>query len=335
MTLRNDIAPLVETIIEPVYLVGGSVRDHLMGLEPKDYDFATPHAPEMIEASIRRSGRKPFLTGKRFGTIGVKIAGTLVEITSFRTETYRRGSRKPDVEFVDDLSADLSRRDFTINAMALRQNRLIDPHDGRSDIEHRLIRSVGTATSRFKEDPLRMLRAARLAAQLGFTIEPETLKSMARNSYRILEVSRERWVAEMDRLLLSPAVFSGLDYLMETRLISYMIPELSIQKGYDQNSRYHGKTLWEHTLAMVSLTEPEIEMRWAALLHDMAKPFVRVDKEDRSTYAKHDILGAEMVIRLGRYLRWSNNRIERVSGLVRDHLKESTPLRDADDRAKH
>ncbi|MEA3471752.1 MAG: HDIG domain-containing protein [Thermodesulfobacteriota bacterium] len=330
----NELYEKVKTIISPVYMVGGSVRDYLLGVEPKDYDFSTPHEPETIERKIREAQRKPFLTGKRFGTIGVKIGGHLVEITTFRTERYQRGNRKPEVEFVDDIVADLSRRDFTINAIAMRDGRIIDPFSGSRDIKEKKIRCVGNATSRFKEDPLRMLRAARFAAQLGFVVEDNVLKTITKLNHRILEVSKERWVGELDRLLLAPFAEKGLRCLMDTGLLNYIIPELSLQREYDQRSRYHSYDLWEHTIRVTSQVSTDIDLRWAALLHDMAKPFVRCDKEDRSTYAKHDILGYEMVMRLGRYLKWSNRRLKAVGELVRDHLKDESPLRESDNNSK-
>lgn len=330
----NEVYEKVKSIISPVYMVGGSVRDCLLGVEPKDYDFSTPHEPETIEQRIREAKRKPFLAGKRFGTIGVKISGHLVEITTFRTEMYPKGSRKPHVAFVDDIAVDLSRRDFTINAIAMRDGIMIDPFSGGRDIEKKRIRCVGNATTRFMEDPLRMLRAARFAAQLGFVVDDAALKAIKKLNHRILEVSKERWMAELDRLLLAPFVEQGLRCLMDTGLLNYIIPELSLQREYDQRSRYHSHDLWEHTIRVISQVPPDRDLRWAALLHDMAKPFVRCYKDDRSTYAKHDILGYEMVIRLGRYLKWSNRRVKVVSELVRDHLDDENPLRESDNNAK-
>ncbi len=330
----TTIPERVEEIISPVYEVGGSLRDELMGQEPKDYDFSTPHDPEYIERKIREAKKRPFLIGKRFGTIGLKLGGKLVEITTFRVETYESGSRKPQVAFVDDITADLGRRDFTVNAIARRDNRIIDPFGGREDIKSKIIRCVGAPTTRFREDPLRILRVARLAAQLGFAIDASTEKSMKKTAHRILEVSKERWVAELDRLLMTAGAESGLRYLMDTGLFTYILPELSLQKNYDQNSSYHRHNLWEHTLRVISKTPFDLDLRWAALLHDIAKPFVRLEKGDRSRYAKHDILGADMVVRLGRHLRWSNKRIAQVSSLVRDHMDDESPLRDADKRAK-
>lgn len=330
----NEVYNKVKEIINPVYMVGGCVRDKLLGLEPKDYDFCTSLMPEEIENTIRKAGRRPYLTGKRFGTLGVKIDGQLVEITTFRNEKYKTGNRKPDVIYVKDITADLSRRDFTINAIAQREERLIDPFNGRTDLHLKIIRCVGKANERFKEDPLRMLRAGRFASQLDFSIEEETENKAKQLSYKILEVSKERWVIELDKLLMAKKPSTGLDFLARARLLRYIIPELALQIDYDQNSPHHKQMLWEHTLDVVDFSVFDINLRWAALLHDIAKPFTRIDREDRSNYIKHDLLGREFVEKYGRYLKWSNERRETVKNLVESHLMEDSPLRKADVRAK-
>lgn len=325
----------VSAIINPVYLVGGSVRDVVMGRPCYDYDFTTPVDPDRIEELVREVGRRPYLLGKRFGTVGFKVAGHLVEVTTFRAETYEGDSRQPSVEFLAKLEGDLGRRDFTMNALALHDGRaIIDLFGGRADIEARIIRAVGNPRERIKEDPLRMLRAARFASQLGFAVEPETVSAMERYAHHILHVARERWVTELDKLLVGDDVAAGLNLLAETHLLRYLLPELALQVGYDQNSHYHDRTLWEHTVAVVTATPPDITLRWAALLHDVAKPFVRTEKSDRSTYVKHDVLGAEIAERTGLYLKWSTARRREVRELVRDHMLDTSPLKQADDAAK-
>lgn len=330
----DQVFEKVEEIVSPVYAVGGSLRDELLGIDPVDYDFATPHRPEYVEECIRKGGKRPFLTGKRFGTIGLRLEGRLVEITTFRTEKYGEGKRSPEVVFVDGITEDLARRDFTINAMARRGERIIDPFGGRDDLKNGLIRAVGNAATRFREDPLRMLRAIRFSAQLDFEIEGKTLQSIVKSSHRILQVSKERWMIEMDRLLLCPFLERGLRAFMDSGLCRFMIPELSLQNKYEQNTIYHARNLWDHTVRAVLSSPPEINLRWAALLHDIAKPFVRVEKGDRSTYALHDLLGYDMVLRLGTHLRWSNDRIGGVSRIIRNHRLPDSPLREADDAAK-
>lgn len=323
----------IETVVSPVYQVGGACRDELLGLTPKDFDFATPLSPDEVEAAIKAAGKRAYNIGKRYGTMGMKMDGQLVEITTFRHEAYAPGSRKPQVEFVQDITADLSRRDFTINAIAKRGSRYIDPFGGRLDLLEKTIKAVGNPKDRYKDDPLRMLRAARFAAQFGFTVESNTEAQAGKSAHKIIEVSRERWVQEMDKLLLTNTPSIGLDFLARTRLLNFMIPELSLQVGYDQNSPYHSLTLWEHTKRVVDLTPSDVTLRWAALLHDIGKPFTRTEKADRSNYIKHDLLGAELVNRIALQLKWSNDRREQVSKLVLNHMQETSPLRKADTAA--
>lgn len=324
----------VKKIVSPLYMVGGAVRDKILGNVPKDFDFTTPLTPDEIEASIRKAGRRPYLTGKRFGTLGVKINGNLIEITTFRNEKYKSGSRKPEVTFVKDITADLSRRDFTINAIAKTGDRYIDPFGGRKDIQDKIIRCVGKPNERFKEDPLRMLRVARFASQLEFEIHPSIYHAVNSMNYKILQISKERWVAELDKLLLADHPEVGLEFLAKTKLLNFILPELSLQIAYEQNSPHHNFTLWEHTKRVVLNTPKEINLRWAGLLHDIGKPFVRTDREDRSNYIKHELLAVEFVTRLALYLKWSNDRREIIKNLVLHHLEQDSPLKEADEKGK-
>jgi poly(A) polymerase len=330
----RDVYEAVAEVISPVYLVGGSVRDALMGRDCGDYDFTTPLDPDTIEARVRQAGRRPYLVGKKFGTVAFKVDGQTVEVTTFRTETYAEHTRKPDVEFVSELAADLSRRDFTVNAMAQQGDDVTDLFGGRADMEAGVIRAVGDPRERFAEDPLRMLRAARFSAQLGFAVEPATVAAMRRLAHRILLVARERWVAELDKLLVGPNAAAALRLLADTDLLRYLLPEIALQVGYDQNSRYHDRTLFEHTLGVLEATPPDVTLRWAALLHDIGKPYARAEKPGRSTYVGHELIGAEMVERMALYLKWGNKRRGDVVRLVREHLSAESPLRAADDSAK-
>lgn len=327
----------VKKLVDPVYLVGGCVRDLLLNKEPKDYDFCTPLLPEVIEANIKKANKRAYLTGKRFGTLGVKINSKITEITTFRSETYTKGSRKPEVEFVNDITADLSRRDFGINAIAWKDGKFIDPFAGRIDLLEKKIRSVGHPTHRIKEDPLRMLRCGRFMSQLNFEVDDFLKCSVKKHSYKIIGISRERWVSELDKLLQAENPTEGLKFLADTRLLNFMIPELALQVNYDQNSPYHDLDLWSHTLEVVKATpHTDLDLRWSALLHDIAKPFVRTDKKHKqqSNYIKHDYLGAEIVEKTARYLKWSNDRRKAVKELVRDHLREECPLRPYDNWKK-
>jgi putative nucleotidyltransferase with HDIG domain len=330
----NHAYEAVSAVVSPVYLVGGSLRDTLLGRPAEDLDFATPLDPDSIEAAVRAAGKRPYLVGKKFGTVGFKVDGRIVEVTTFRTEVYEEGTRKPQVNFVEALEDDLARRDFTINAMALGDGDLVDPFGGREDLDARLIRAVGSARERFCEDPLRMLRAARFVAQLGFDVDAETVSAMHKLAHRILFAARERWVSELDKLLVGPSATTALRLLAETNLLRYLLPELHLQVGYEQNSRFHDRTLFEHTLGVLEATPLDVTLRWAALLHDIGKPYMRVDKPDRSTYVRHDLVGAELVERIALYLKWGNARREEVTTLVREHMQPDSPLRAADDSAK-
>jgi len=336
--MKDKILKEVGNIISPVYLVGGCVRDHLLGLTPKDWDLTTPLLPEEIEHRIREAGRRPYLTGKRFGTIGVKIDGQLVEITTFRSETYISGSRKPQVQFVQALESDLSRRDFTINSMAIGQDGTIyDPFNGKRDLEYNILRCVGKANERLKEDPLRLLRAARFISQLGFVMDEDDEDMCLQLNYKILEVSKERWVMELDKLLMGEYVDEGLNFLARTEILRYILPELWLQIGYDQRNEHHTRTLWDHTVKAVESCDKSIELRWAALLHDIAKPIMAKEKKNslgQWNYHKHDLVGAEMALKLAYYLRWSNDRRETVVSLIKNHMDEESPLKKADRLAK-
>lgn len=325
----------LEEIIKPLYEVGGSLRDELLGKEPKDHDYCTPLLPDEVERLVRDAGLRPFTVGKRFGTVGFRFMGKYVEVTTFRTERYAEGSRKPSVEFTESVTHDLSRRDFTINAMARRGGRLIDPFGGREDLAAGVIRFVGNARERIVEDPLRMLRACRFAAQLGFTVDPDGIKKMRRSAHRILLVSRERWVQELDKLLLSDDVETGLSLLDVCGLLPYVLPEVAAQVGYDQNSDHHDFDLWTHTKMVVASTPPDLALRWAALLHDIGKPATRtVNARGRCNYVGHDMVGAEMARKVGAYMNWGHDRTRELVALIEGHLADSSPLRRHDNAAK-
>ncbi|MDP2691861.1 MAG: CCA tRNA nucleotidyltransferase [Candidatus Gracilibacteria bacterium] len=363
-----------------LYLVGGSVRDKLLNIPHTDLDFTTPTQPDDIEAAVKKAGFKPFIIGKRFGTVAFKDLHSffqlstldprpstpnselrtpnseLIEITTFRTETYGK-TRKPQVEFVQDITADLSRRDFTVNAMAIDdEGRLIDPFEGYADLKAEKIRFVGNPSVRINEDPLRMLRACRLSAQFDFVPTTETKLRITQNAHKILNISKERWTSEMDKILTSRHPHRGLDMLVQTELLRYILPEIWIQYHYDQNSPYHRLSLFEHTKKTVQMVENDINIRWAALLHDVGKPFTRADKtiskhlfnitglkesvkrlwkrDTQANYPHHAELGAEFVEKIGKHLRWSTKRIETTKKMVLNHLKGGSPIGEADSNSR-
>lgn len=245
LAIQRTVMDILGT--EHVYLVGGSVRDIVMGNTPKDYDFCTPLLPDEMEAKIVAAGRHPYGIGKKFGTMGFKVpyeapatqrkgkgyeATTkevfeYVEVTTFRSEIYTSKSRKPEVQFVPNLDEDLARRDFTFNAMVLKPDGTIyDPYGGKLDIHAKMIKTVGAPKDRIQEDPLRMLRAARFVARYGFTIDVNFIGKARQLADRIYDVSVERWIQEMDKLLVSNHYGSGLKAMEDMGLLYRILPEL-------------------------------------------------------------------------------------------------------------
>jgi tRNA nucleotidyltransferase (CCA-adding enzyme) len=325
----------IQKIIPTIYQVGGSVRDEILGKAPKDFDYTTPYTPDEIEAMVKANGRRAYLTGKRFGTIGFKLDGDFIEVTSFRIEVYNN-TRKPEVKFGISLEEDLSRRDFTINSLAKDiDGNIIDLFGGIDDINNKLIRCVGTPKQRFKEDPLRILRAIRFATQLGFRIDDKTKEYMFKMRMSLLRISKERWMQELDKILLSDNVRIGLDLLMELQIFNVILPELSIQYEYDQDSPYHDFDLWTHTKEVVIATPPELHLRWAALLHDIGKPFVRTkNKRGYSNYIEHEKISYQVVLKYSNYFKRSNDWTREVGDIVLNHMKEDCRLKQYDDMAK-
>jgi tRNA nucleotidyltransferase (CCA-adding enzyme) len=337
--LYKEIFLEVEKVIGEVYMVGGSVRDVIMGICPQDYDFCTPLCPDEIEEKVRQAGKRPYLAGKRFGTVGFKLNGSIIEITTYRTEHYEKNSRKPKVDFVSDLCMDLERRDFTINAMAVRfhdgKEELVDPFGGQEDLKETVVRAVGNAEERIKEDPLRMLRAARFVSELGFDIDDVLFEAIKKKAKSIFLISKERWTAELDKLLTGENPGKGLQILADTELLRYIFPELWLQIGFDQDSPYHNLTLWEHTKKVVNMSQNNTETRWASLLHDIGKPFVKKkNSKGYSSYSMHDKVGAEMVHGIAYRMKWSKKREENVAQLILTHMNDDSPLRETDNRAK-
>ncbi len=339
--LRKLIEKLENQLNIKIYLVGGAVRDFLLNKGIKDYDFTTPSTPEEVESSIRKIGKKPYLIGKKFGTVGFKfeINGKTeyIEITTFREEVYSSKNRKPEVAFTSNLQADLSRRDFTINALAMnKEGKLIDDFDGLKDLENGKIKAVGNPKIRFKEDPLRILRAIRFANNLDFEIEDKTYQKMQNMKMEILNISKERWVMEIDKILSSANPEKGLNLLMNSGIFSVMIPELSLQYNYNQNSPYHQFDLWTHTKKVVCNIPPDnLNLRWTALFHDIAKPFVRSEnKNGYSNYLGHEILGAEMARKICAYLKFSNARTDYICKTIKGHMLENSELKPYDDKSK-
>ena len=252
------------------WLVGGCVRDRLMGITPHDYDIATAATPEETKAVF--AGEKCIDTGLRHGTVTVLLSGEPIEVTTFRAEDNYSDHRHPDsVRFTRSLREDLARRDFTVNAIAMDAGgALCDPFGGRADLENKLLRAVGDPEARFREDALRILRCLRFAAVLGFSIEPETAKAMERCRDLLRFVSAERICAELTKLLCGDHVRSVLTEHAD--VVFAVLPELASMKGFDQRNFHHIYDVLEHTARVVEQVPPEPRLRWAALFHDAGKP---------------------------------------------------------------
>lgn len=341
-----------------IFLVGGAVRDFVIKNDIKDYDFCSEMSTDEVKEQIKGKHRA-YCIGEKFGTIGFYFEldgeNIEVEITQFREEEYATGSRKPKCTFGTDLMKDLSRRDFTINSMAIscKTFKLIDPYNGQEDIENKIIKSVGIAKHRFREDPLRILRGIRFAARYSFSFEEITRKRLKDLTYSLLRISKERWVMEMDKILLDKSVYYALGLLWKYDVFKFILPELHLQWGYDQNSRYHNLELWDHTANVVRSAQEAgepIEMLWSALLHDVAKPNTRTDKiiqvdtdknnKDyqgtyiKSNYVFHELVGAEMAYKICTYLKFSKDRTTYIVDMIRTHLEKDCLLKKYDDEHK-
>lgn len=335
----------------PHYFVGGAVRDLLIGVEPKDYDLTTPWTPEQTEAFIHGKGRRVWKVGQKFGTVGVKLDGELVEITTFRTEQYTpEAGRKPEVRWGQSISDDLLRRDFTINAIAARPNgTLVDPFGGIEDIEQKVLRAVGNAKTRFREDPLRILRGVRLAASYGLTVEPATEKRMRSMRWELLRISKERIIDEIGKMMLTEpgSAKRALRMMFEFEIWQPIFPELQLQFGFDQQNPHHPHKLHDHTLTVMesalwaSLAQGSGDADrklhgWTALMHDVAKPFTKSLHKSgtRFNYISHDVLGADIARRWMTDYRFSRADVKFVADAVRDHLKDDHWLRPHDKAGK-
>jgi poly(A) polymerase len=328
-----------------LYLVGGGVRDVLLGERgPADLDFATSLRPDQIRiVGETLPNVSVYDIGEKFGTIGLVLHDPrlvphvdhedalhpdpdVVEITTYRSEIYAPGSRHPAVTFGHAITGDLARRDFTINAIAVNAatGDMVDPFHGRADLAMGVIRAVGDPGERFAEDPLRLLRAARFAAQLGFSVDPATLDAMAGQAEALKTVSVERVYHELTRLLCAPYADHGLDVLLETGLLTVALPELvPLARAAREHPGIHReKDLWDHTKRVVMQAPARPAVRWAALLHDAAKPLTRsVDASGETHFFGHERVGADIAGAMLRRLNADRKTIRDVTRMVDYHLR--------------
>ena len=325
--LLEEVTPLAQRFTgagHRLYLVGGSVRDAILGRphERMDLDFTTDARPDEIEKLVAGWAEAVWTQGKRFGTIGAARHGRIYEITTHRAEAYSPDSRKPDVAFADAVEADLARRDFTVNAMALSlpDLQLVDPHGGTADLAVHRLRTPLSPEESFTDDPLRMLRAARFISGYHLEPDPELVEAVTKLRHRLKIVSAERIRDELDKLLVVEQPGKGLWFLVETGLAEEFLPELPAL-ALEQDPVQRHKDVLAHTIAVVEKTSPDKVLRLAALLHDIGKPRTRAFGPEGVTFHHHEVVGARMAETRMRALRYPVEEIEAVKRLVELHLR--------------
>ena len=315
-------------------LVGGSVRDAILGRLGNDLDFTTNAKPEAALAILKGWAESVWEIGIRFGTVGAMKDGYQIEITTYRAESYEADSRKPTVQFGETLADDLVRRDFTVNAMAVKlpEVEFVDLHGGIADLAAGLLRTPGRPEDSFADDPLRMMRAARFASQLEMTVEESALAAMTAMAERLEIVSAERVRDELSKLLLGEDPRRGLSLLVETGLTQYVLPELPALK-LEIDEHHHHKDVYEHSLTVLSqaidletshepMTNPDLVLRLAALLHDIGKPKTRrFEAKGGVSFHHHEVVGAKMARKRLKALRYPNDVVDQVTLLVELHLR--------------
>lgn len=322
--LVRKVLTVLETAGFKAYVVGGGVRDLITKTPVKDWDFTTDASPEQIQKLFADN-----YYDNNFGTVGVKLDETVFEITTFRSESGYSDRRRPDaVTWGKSLAEDLKRRDFTINSMAIDQKmKIIDPYKGQEDLSNKLIRAVGDPAKRFNEDALRMMRAIRIASQLGFGIEAKTLAAIVKNSGLINQIAHERVRDELLKIVASPFPKEGIRLIFNAGLLEHIMPELIATRGVTQ-SGHHTKDVWNHSLdALAACPSTEPIVRLATLLHDIGKPQVKAigGKNTEVTFYNHEVVGARMTKTIARRLKLSKNETDLLWLLVRWHMFQYEP----------
>lgn len=330
MTLPKEVKEIIAALGKAgfeAYAVGGGVRDFILGLEPYDWDITTNAKPEEIEKIFPST-----VYENDFGTVAVNTKSPderlkIIEITTYRIEEKYTDKRHPDkIKFAETIEEDLARRDFTVNAIALKIRtsdvQIIDPFNGQIDIKNKIIRAVGNPSERFNEDSLRLVRAVRFAAQLNFDIEPKTAKAIKENSGDIVAVSKERVRDELLKILKTENAMAGIEMLSEFGLLKHIMHELEEGINVGQN-KHHIYTVWEHNLRALDWAaknnyKPEVLM--ASLLHDIGKPRAKRGEGVDSTFYNHEVIGAKMTTQILERLKFPRKFIEKTALLVRYHL---------------
>jgi poly(A) polymerase len=333
--LLRDVGAVFAAAGHDLYLVGGSVRDALLGRLGADLDFTTDARPAQLQKLLRGWADALWDTGIEFGTIGVGKGGHRLEITTFRADTYDQVSRNPEVRFGDRLDEDLVRRDFTVNAMAVRIDPqrpdglgdFHDPLDGLTALRARVLDTPSAPEVSFGDDPLRMLRAARFVSQLGFGVTPRVVTALTEMAPQLGRITAERVAAELDKLLLGADPVAGIDLMVRTGLGEVVLPEVGAMRMAIDEHHQHKDVYW-HSLTVlrqaIDLEDagPDLVLRWAALLHDIGKPPTRRHEPDGGvSFHHHEVVGAKMARKRMRALKYSKQMIDDVSQLVYLHLR--------------
>ncbi len=315
-------------------LVGGPVRDAFLGRTVNDLDFTTSATPDQIEELVAPLAEATWDVGRAFGTIAAKFGDHTIEITTYRADSYDGQSRKPTVEFGDNLDDDLVRRDFTVNAMAVRVPGavLVDPHGGLTDLTERILRTPSSPEVSFADDPLRMMRACRFVAQLGMSLEAETAGALQSMVGKIQDISAERVREELVRTLSLDDPRAGIEVLVDSGLAAEVLPELALlREERDEHNRH--KDVYQHSLTVLEQaidlekerfpdSSPDVTLRVAALLHDIGKPVTKkFESGGQVTFHHHDVVGAKMAKKRLTALRFDNDTIDKVSRLIELHLR--------------
>lgn len=336
--LPQPIFSLAKRFLEAGFelaLVGGPVRDAFLGVVPHDFDLTTSAMPGETEELLKSWADTTWDVGKQYGTIGARRGQLIVEITTYRTEEYDPNSRKPQVQYGDSLEGDLSRRDFTVNSVAMRlpEMVLVDPFEGLEALAEGRLQTPVVAAQSFQDDPLRIMRAARFAAQLEIDVDVEVIRAMEELADRLAIISPERIRAELERLMISPAPRRGLELLVHTGAIKYVLPELAeLVETTDEHGRH--KDVYQHTLTVLdqaialetgpdgAVPGPDFILRFAALMHDIGKPATRkFDKRGVVSFHHHEIVGAKITRKRMRALRFDKATTEAVTHLIAQHLR--------------
>ena len=329
--LLGEVGALFAAAGHQLYLVGGSVRDAVLGRLTTDLDFTTDAGPDRVQEIVRPWADAIWDTGIEYGTIGVGKAGQRLEITTFRADSYDQVSRNPQVRFGDRLEDDLLRRDFTVNAMAVRitadgPGEFLDPLGGLAAVQQRMLDTPAAPSVSFGDDPLRMLRAARFVSQLEFGVADRVREAMASMAPQLGRITVERVAVELDKMLLGADPVAGIELMVQTGLGEVVLPEIgNMQMAIDEHHQH--KDVYQHSLTVLRQAialedEPDLVLRWAALVHDIGKPATRRHESDGGvSFHHHEVVGAKMVRKRLRALKYSKQMVDDVSGLVYLHLR--------------